>query len=66
MWLTTWSARVIVLTSRFSLANQSKYDDAEPLFKRALAIHEESLGPRHPDVVSSLNDLAGLLKSQVM
>ena len=48
------------------LANQGKYDDAEPLCKRALTIREETLGPRHPDVASSLNNLAGLLKSQVM
>ncbi|CAN0381924.1 unnamed protein product, partial [Ascophyllum nodosum] len=26
---------------------------------------EETLGPRHPDVASSLNNLAGLLDSQV-
>ena len=48
------------------LANQGKYDDAEPLYKRALTIQEEELGPRHPDVASSLNNLASLLKSQVM
>ncbi|CAM9963508.1 unnamed protein product, partial [Ascophyllum nodosum] len=29
-----------------------KYDDAEPLYKRALAIREETLGPRHPNVAS--------------
>ena len=48
------------------LANQGKYGDAEPLYKRALTIREEVLGPRHPDVASSLNNLASLLKSQVM
>ena len=48
------------------LANQGKYDDAEPLFKRALAIREETLGPRHPDVAKILNNLALLLGSQVM
>ena len=42
------------------------YDDAEPLFKRAFAIIEETLGPRHPDVATILNNLAGLLESQVM
>ena len=49
-----------------SLANQGKYDDAEPLYKRALTIREEVLGPRHPDVAPSLNNLATLLASQVM
>ena len=48
------------------LANQAKYDDAEPLFKRALAIREETLDSRHPGVATSLNNLAVLLQSQVM
>ena len=48
------------------LANQGKYDDAEPLYKRALTIREETLGPRHPYVAQGLNNLAGLLKPQVM
>ena len=48
------------------LANQGKYDDAEPLYKRALTIREKVLGPRHPDVASSLNNLASLLALQVM
>ena len=49
-----------------SRANQGKYDDVEPLYKRALAILEETLGPDHPKVASSLNNLAILLASQVM
>ena len=48
------------------LANQGKYDDAEPLYKVAIAILEETLGPRHSEVASSLNNLASLLESQVM
>ena len=31
---------------------QGKYGEAEPLFKRALAICEQSLGPEHPDTQS--------------
>ena len=50
----------------FFSQNQDKYDDAEPLYKRALTIREGTLGPRHPDVAITLNNLAGLLKSQVM
>jgi tetratricopeptide (TPR) repeat protein len=30
------------------------------LFKRSLAIREKALGPDHPDVAISLNNLAGL------
>ena len=47
------------------LANQGKCDDAKPLYKRALAIREETLGPLHPQVTGSLNSLADLLVSQV-
>ena len=40
--------------------DQGRYADAEPLFKRALAIQEKVLGPDHPDVAVSLNNLANL------
>ena len=39
---------------------QGQYAQAEPLFKRSLAIQEKALGPDHPDVATSLNNLAGL------
>ena len=35
--------------------------EAEPLYRRALAIDEKSYGPDHPDVARDLNNLAGLL-----
>jgi hypothetical protein len=34
---------------------------AEPLYRRALAITEKSLGPEHPNVAIRLNNLAVLL-----
>ena len=43
-----------------ALRSQGRYTDAEPLFKRALTISEKALGPDHPDVAVSLNNLAGL------
>ena len=43
---------------------QGRYADAEPLFKRALAISEKALGPDHPDVAVSLNNLADLYDDQ--
>ncbi|MCH6578498.1 MAG: CHAT domain-containing protein, partial [Proteobacteria bacterium] len=43
---------------------QGKYAEAEPLHKRALAIREKALGPEHPDVATSLNNLAELYKAQ--
>jgi tetratricopeptide (TPR) repeat protein len=44
--------------------NQGKYSEAEPLYKRALAIKEEKLGHDHPDTATSLNNLAALYKNQ--
>ncbi len=41
-----------------------KYDEAEPLYRRALAIKEKALGPQHPNTATSINNLAELLRSQ--
>ena len=43
---------------------EARYADAEPLYKRALAIREKALGPDHPDVAQSLNNLADLYSAQ--
>jgi len=43
---------------------QGRYAEAEPLYKRSLAIMEKALGPQHPDVAQSLNNLAGLYNAQ--
>jgi tetratricopeptide (TPR) repeat protein len=43
---------------------QGRYADAEPLFKRSLAIQEKSLGPDHPFVATSLKNLAFLYQNQ--
>lgn len=44
---------------------QGKYEEAELLYKRSLAIHERVYGPDHPEVVTTLSNWAGLLKIQV-
>ena len=41
---------------------QGKYAQAEPLYKRSLAISEKALGPEHPDVALSLKNYALLLR----
>ncbi len=41
-----------------------RYAEAEPLYRRALEIREEQLGPEHPSVAMSLNNLASLLDAQ--
>jgi len=44
------------------LKNNSKYTEAEPLFKRAPAIREKALGKDHLDVAQSLENLAKLYR----
>ena len=41
-----------------------RYAEAEPLYKRSLAIHEKALGPDHPDVGTNLNSLGYLYQAQ--
>ena len=43
---------------------QGKYAEAEPLHKRALAIHEKTLGPEHSGLALGLNNLAMLYHDQ--
>jgi tetratricopeptide (TPR) repeat protein len=43
---------------------QGQYTQAEPLYKRSLAISEKALGPDHPRVAASLNTLASLYDAQ--
>jgi tetratricopeptide (TPR) repeat protein len=45
------------------LESKARYDDAEPLYRRAIAIGEKSDGPDHPVVAIRLNNLAVLLKN---
>ena len=43
---------------------QERYADAEPLYKRSLAIWKKALGPNSPNVATSLNNLANLYQAQ--
>ena len=44
--------------------DQGQRRQAEPLYERALAIREKALGPNHPDVAESLNNLAVLYRDK--
>ncbi len=44
--------------------SQGKYEQAEPLYQRALAIREKQLGAEHPDTATNLNNLALLYQTQ--
>ncbi len=41
---------------------QGQYSQAEPLYQRALAIREKTLGPEHPKLATSLENYAALLR----
>ncbi|MGB3188457.1 MAG: CHAT domain-containing protein, partial [Limnoraphis sp.] len=45
-------------------SDQGRYDEAEPLYQRSLAIYEKALGGNHPDVANSLHNLALLYRDQ--
>ena len=42
---------------------RGQFRAAEPLYRRALAIDEQSYGPDHPTVATRLNNLALLLRA---
>jgi len=46
------------------LVDRAQYAEAEPLYRRALAICEKALGPQHPDTATCLNNLAVLYRKQ--
>ena len=65
----TWSLELGVAARLLSQAGyylheRAQYAQATPLLQRALAISEKVLGPDHPDVATSLNNLAGLYHTQ--
>lgn len=51
--------------SSFTTTFQGMYNRAKEFYARSLAIREKALGPNHPDVAQSLNNLGLLLKLQV-
>jgi tetratricopeptide (TPR) repeat protein len=61
-------AEIIALTARLMnqlgvlFKTQARYTEAEPLFRRALAILEKSSRPDHPNAATGLNNLAELLR----
>jgi len=46
------------------LYNRARYEEAEPLFKQALEFRMKLFGSEHPDVISSINNLATSYYSQ--
>jgi len=48
----------------YYLYGRALFGEAEPLLQHALAIYEKAMGPDHPEVATSLNNLAALYKNQ--
>ena len=48
------------------LYQQGKYDQAVLVAEKALEVANANLGPDHPDVATSLNNLAALYKSRFL
>ena len=46
------------------LKAQGKYDEAEQLYRKALEVALETHGNRHPDTLSSINNLGTLLEAK--
>ena len=57
------AARLLNQTGYY-LDDHAQYEQARPLYERALAISEQVLGPNHPNTAQSLNSLAALYYSQ--
>jgi tetratricopeptide (TPR) repeat protein len=59
--LETKATRIMHDLARW-LENRAEHGEAEPLYRRALAITQKSFGSEHPNVTTGLNNLAGLLR----
>jgi hypothetical protein len=46
------------------LEGQGKYEAAEAIYRRTLELREKVLGPKHPDTLESMNNLALALRLQ--
>lgn len=56
-------ARLLHLTGYY-LHTHAQYAEVEPLYQRSLIIRKQVLGHNHPDIATSLNDLARLYRDQ--
>lgn len=57
--------KLLHLSSRTITVSQGKYSEAKTFYERSLAIDKRVYGADHPEVATTLNNLAGLLETQV-
>ena len=54
--------QTVAVPATFEIPVQGRYAEAEPLYRRSLAIWEKALGPDHPNVATSFDNYAALLR----
>lgn len=47
-----------------ALLKQGLLDEAEPVLRQSLALHEQTRGPAHPETIAIVNNLAGVLHAR--
>jgi len=57
------ASKMLIQAGRY-LYERAQYSEAEPLYRRAIKIREKTLGPDHPDVAATLNNLGDLYRAQ--
>lgn len=62
--LTLPEGALVLHETGYYLTERARYDEAEPLYQRALAISEQTLGSLHDDVANCLLGLGGLYYRQ--
>ncbi|HLX58577.1 MAG TPA: tetratricopeptide repeat protein [Ktedonobacteraceae bacterium] len=62
--LTFTEAALLLIKTGYYLKDHAQYEQAEPLYLRALDICEHVLGSNHPNTAQSLNNLAALYRDQ--
>lgn len=60
----SYGAMSLLNKTAWYLRERAQYTEAEPLAKRVREIREKTVGPEHPDTISSLNNLGELYESQ--
>jgi len=56
-------AAQLLIRTGYYLHGRARFNEAEPLYRRAVAISEEVYKPDHPELATYLNNLAQLLKA---
>ncbi len=62
--LATTEAAGLLFQAGYYLDDRGHYEQAEPLYQRALATFERVLGPEHPSTLSTVNSLVNLYAEQ--